>query len=165
MHCRVSCSTGPSLPVLEGSGVATWPATLDPASLHGKAPGPPRGTRPHLPARRAPGPPHVPWHPDPASLLEGLRSHSASYGTGPHLRAWEGSEVTTCPATHGKWIKKYPPTTIRLEGSLVTEERSPGPRHLQDAWAGGDIMAYKACKSRSYSACYSDKPPGRHHGL
>jgi hypothetical protein len=40
--CHASCSSGSRLPVREGSGTATRPAAPDPASLRGRAPGPPR---------------------------------------------------------------------------------------------------------------------------
>jgi hypothetical protein len=61
-HCRVSRSTGSSLPVREGSGVAVHPTTPDPTTLFGGLQGrhASHGTGPCLPAQRAPEPQHVP---------------------------------------------------------------------------------------------------------
>jgi hypothetical protein len=131
------------------------PAALDPASLCGRAlvlpriprlqtPPPfvrglrsyhvPHGFRPHLPAQ------------------EGSGATNVSHGSGPHPRTREGSRAITCPTTRGRQINKYSATTIRLQCTCVTEERSHGPRHLQDARAGGDIMTCKACRSRHYTS-------------
>jgi hypothetical protein len=110
-----------------------------------------RGPRPRLPAWEGSEAAMCPVAPDPASLLGGLRRCHASRDTRSKHPAWEGTRATAFPATHGERIKKYSTTMVRLEGSCVTEERSPGLRHLLDMQAGGDIMTCKACRSCHYS--------------
>jgi hypothetical protein len=148
----VSRSTGPSLPVWEGSGVAMHPTALTPPPYAGglRDHHASRGSRPRLPAWEGSETATRFAAPDPASQVGGLRDRHTSRGSRLRLPTQKGSGAAACPATYGKRIKKYQATTVRLEGSLVTKERSPGPRHLQDAWAGGDIMTYKA--PRRYNA-------------
>jgi hypothetical protein len=80
-HCRVSSGTGPCCPIREGSSTATRLATLDPASLLGRAPVLPR----------------VPWLRIPPPRSGGLRCHNVSRGFGSRLPAREGSNAATYP--------------------------------------------------------------------
>jgi hypothetical protein len=109
------------------------------------------GTGPSLTVREGSGVAMRPTASDPASLRGRAPEPPCALGSGPRRPTWEGSKAATCPTTHGRRIKKYSATMVRLEGSCVTEERSHGPRHLQDARASGDIMTCKACRSRRYS--------------
>jgi hypothetical protein len=80
--CHVSYGSGSYLPTREGSGAATCPAALDPASLHERA-----LTLPRVPRLRILPP-----------CSRGLQRCHVSHGTGPRLPAWEGSSAVMCPA-------------------------------------------------------------------
>jgi hypothetical protein len=122
MYCHMPYITGSCLPAREGSDAATCPATLDPASLFGRAP-----TLPCVPRLRI-LPPYsegsdaamCPAALDPASLLgrapmlprvlrlrilppclRGLRCCHMSCGFGSYLPAREGSDAATCPTASG----------------------------------------------------------------
>jgi hypothetical protein len=69
------------LPTREGSGVATYPIALNPASLLGRA-------------LALPCAPRL-WTMSPC--LGGLRCCHVSHGFRPHLTAWEGLDAATSP--------------------------------------------------------------------
>jgi hypothetical protein len=81
-RCHMSCCSGSCLPTREGTGAATCPATIDPASLLGRAPTLPCVTRL--------------WILPPCS--GGLRCCHVSRDSGSCLPTQEGSGTATCPA-------------------------------------------------------------------
>jgi hypothetical protein len=90
-HCHVSYGSGPCLLAEGGSGAATCPTALKPASLHGRAPvlqcasrlrccHMSHGSRPYLPARKGCSAATCPMTPYPASQLRGgLRCYHVSH--------------------------------------------------------------------------------------
>jgi hypothetical protein len=77
----------PRLLLREGSSVTTCLVAPDPASRHGRTLASPR-----VPQRQTPPP-----------STGGLRRRHVPRGARPHLSAWEGSIITTCP------MAPYPP--------------------------------------------------------
>jgi hypothetical protein len=78
--CHASLSFEPCLPVGVGSGTATRPMVLDPASLLG----------------RALALPHISWLRTPLPYWGGLWRCHASHGSGPRSSIGEGSSAATC---------------------------------------------------------------------
>jgi hypothetical protein len=99
MYRCVSCSTGPNLPVREGSGVAKHHVAPNLTTLRGRASRPPHvmqlwtprpcsgglwgrhalcGTRPRFPTRRAPEAPRIPQHWTRPPSVGGLQGRGVS---------------------------------------------------------------------------------------
>jgi hypothetical protein len=80
-YCHMSYNVRSCLSAREGSGAATCPTALNPASL----------------LRRAPTLPHVPQLQILPPYSGGLRRCHVSCGSGSCLLTWEGSSAATCP--------------------------------------------------------------------
>jgi hypothetical protein len=152
----MSRSTGPNLPVREGSGVVMQHVVPVSTSLCERASGPPRvswpqtpplcagglqsrhashGSGPCLPMREGSGAATRSVAPNPASLLGGLQSHHVSHGIGPRFPAWRASEPPRVPQ------HRTPPPCSEGSGA-ATRPAAPDPASQRGRARGRGVSHY-----------------------